>query len=181
MDLSGPNSQMRHCNFSLPEIEDILILQGWNQIFSILDLKKAFHQQPLHPDSRHITSTYTHFGVYQWKVNVMGLMKASQQFQKMIEDRLKEVRDVAKPYVDEILIGTRVAPGENLIEAHEKHLRRVLQVLKREKFVVEPSKSILFTTSVEFCGHVLENGTRRPAPGKLRVIEKWEAPRQSPS
>ena len=29
---------------------------------------------------------------------------------------------------------------------------------------------------VEFCGHILGNGTRRPAPGKLRAIEKWEVP-----
>ena len=30
---------------------------------------------------------------------------------------------------------------------------------------------------MEFCGHVLGGGTRRPAPGKLSAIEKWETPR----
>ena len=80
VDMRGPNNQMKHCNLPLPKNEDILIRQGGNQMFSILDLKKAFHQQPLHPNSRHITSTYTPLGVYQWKVNVMGLMNASPQF-----------------------------------------------------------------------------------------------------
>ena len=47
-----------------------------------------------------------------------GIKNASQQFQQMIDDRLKGVRDVADPYVDDILIGTRVGPGENLIEQH---------------------------------------------------------------
>ena len=35
----------------------------------------------------------------------------------------------------------------------------------------------MYVKRVEFCGHILENGTRRPAPGKLRVIEKWDLPR----
>jgi len=30
---------------------------------------------------------------------------------------------------------------------------------------------------VEFCGHVLREGRRSPAPGKLRAIQKWEAPK----
>ncbi len=177
VDLRGPNSQTRSCNYPLPKIEDILVKQGGNQMFSILDLKKAFHQQPLHPDSRHVTSTYTPFGVFQWKVNIMGLKNASQQFQQMIDDRLQGVKDVADPYVDDILIGTRVEPGENLMEAHERDIRRVLKVLEAEKLVAEASKSKFFVKSVEFCGHILENGTRRPAPGNLMVIEKWDVPR----
>ena len=43
--------------------------------------------------------------------------------------------------------------------------------------IVDPEKCHLFLPEVEFCGHVLSNGTRRPMPGKLRAIEKWEAPR----
>lgn len=57
--MRGPNSQTRRCNYPLPKIDDILVKQGACHIFSILDLKQAFHQQPLHPDSRHITCTYT--------------------------------------------------------------------------------------------------------------------------
>jgi hypothetical protein len=79
-DMRGPNSQTWRCSYPLPCIEDILVKQGARQIFSILDLRQAFHQQPLHPDSRHITCTHTPFGVYQWRVNVMGLKNAGIQF-----------------------------------------------------------------------------------------------------
>ena len=30
--------------------------------------------------------------------------------------------------------------------------------------------------SVEFCGHVLDDGKRYPAPGKLLALQKWELP-----
>ena len=29
---------------------------------------------------------------------------------------------------------------------------------------------------VEFCGHVLSAGRRKPAPGKLLALQKWELP-----
>ena len=175
VDMRGPNSQTRRVNFPLPKIEDLLLKQGKCQIFSILDLKMAFHQQPLHPDSRHITCCYTPDGIYQWRVNVMGLQNASQQFQQLMEDRLQPVRDIADPYIDDIIIGTWVGPEEDLLEAHDKDVRRVLELLKGDQFVVGKWK--LFVKEVEFCGHILGGGARRPAPGKLRAIEKWELPK----
>ena len=36
---------------------------------------------------------------------------------------------------------------------------------------------IFFVPEVEFCGHILCNGTRTPAPGKLSAIEKCHVPK----
>ena len=177
VDMRGPNSQTRRCSYPLPCIEDILVKQGGKQIFSILDLRQAFHQQPLHPDSRHITSTYTPLGVYQWRVNIMGLKNAGIQFQMMVDDRLQPVRDISDAYVDDIIVGTRVEEGEDLFAQHDKDLRRVLSVLVKERLIADIHKCKLFVPEVEFCGHILRNGTRSPAPGKLSAIEKWERPR----
>ena len=106
----------------------------------------------------------------------MGLTNASQQFQQMMEDRLFPVRDVADPYIDDILVGTLVEPGEDLLHAHDRDLRRVLEVLRRDQFIVDKRKCHLFVKEAEFCGHVLGGGTRRPSPGKLMAIQKWEFP-----
>ena len=35
----------------------------------------------------------------------------------------------------------------------------------------------MFLQSVEFCGSVLEDGTRRPAPGKMAARQLWERPK----
>ena len=43
-----------------------------------------------------------------------------------------------------------------------------MRISKKCKFIVP---------EVEFCGHIMGEGTRRPAPGTLRAIEKWEVPR----
>ena len=176
VDMRGLNSQTRGCNYPLPKIEDILVSQGKNFIFSVLDLRQAFHQQPMHPDCRHLTSTYTPLGIFQWKVNVMGLKNASVQFQRMMDDVLKDVKDIADCYIDDIIVGTVIREGHDLFEDHDKDLRRVLAVLEEQKLVVDIGKCKLFVPEVEFCGHILGGGCRRPAPGKLMAIGKWEVP-----
>ena len=175
-DMRGVNSQSKRVNYPLPRIEDLLIKQGGKLIYSIIDLKQAFHQQPLHPDCRHYTCTYTPLGVFQWRVNVMGLMNASQQFQQMMDDRLSSVSDIATPFIDDIIIGTWVPDGEDLYAAHLRDVHRVMEILEKDQFVADPKKCKFFVKEVEFCGHVLGGGTRRPAPGKLRAIERWELP-----
>ena len=76
VDMRGPNEHTRTSNYPLPVIERLLVIMGAKQIFSILDLKQAFHQQPLEKSSRPITACWTPLGVFQWKVNVMGLKNA---------------------------------------------------------------------------------------------------------
>jgi hypothetical protein len=107
----------------------------------------------------------------------MGLMNASVQFQQMIDDRIQPVNDVADAYIDDILVGTCVEEGEDLFEAHDRDLRRVLSLLEKEQLIVDVSKCKLFVPEVEVCGHVLGRGVRKPAPGKLMAIEKWEVPK----
>ena len=70
----------------------------------------------------------------------MGLANASQKFQQMIDDCLQPVRDIATPYIDDILIGTRVDEGENLFEKHFQDVQRVLDVLKEEQLICDIKK-----------------------------------------
>ena len=44
----------------------------------------------------------------------MGLANASQQFQQMMDDVMEPVSDVATPFIDDVLIGTRAEEGEDL-------------------------------------------------------------------
>ena len=92
-------------------------------------------------------------GMFQWKVNVMGLKNASQQFQAMVEDRLEPVRDVADPFVDDIVIGSKVdthKPSIDLIDKHYLDIRRVLEILKKEKLVAEFAKCKCFVINLNF-------------------------------
>ncbi len=51
-------------------------------------------------------------GIVQWKVNIMGLTNAAQQFQRMMEEVLESVKDCADAYIYEIIVETRAEKGE---------------------------------------------------------------------
>ena len=78
----------------------------------------------------------------------------------MMDDRLHSVSDVASPYIDDILMGTWVDPGDILLEAHNRDVRKVLELLKKDEFIVGKWK--LFVKEVEFCGHILGGGFANP-------------------
>ena len=50
-----------------------------------------------------------------------------------------------------------------------------MEILEKDQFVGDLRKAHFFP-EVKFCGHILGGGTRRPEPGKLMAIEKWEIP-----
>ena len=178
VDYRGLNEQTEHDSYSLPLIDTILQKQQKKRIFTVLDLKHGYHQMPLHPDSRPCTAMSTPLGPMQLKVVPMGAKNGNAAFQRMMEDLLGPVRDCADPFVDDIIIGsgTEDVTEDELIEAHEKDLRRVLSELEKHNMVCKPTKASLFVKEVEFAGHVVGHGQHRPMPGKLASLHQWEKP-----
>ena len=178
VDYRGLNEQTEHVSYLLPLIDTILQKQQQKRIFTVLDLKHGYHQMPLHPDSIPCTAMSTLLGPMQWKVVRMGAKNGNAAFQRMMEDPLGPVQDCADPFVDDIIIGsgTEDMTEDELIEAHEKHLRRVLSELDTHIMVCKCSKASLFVREMEFAGHVVGHWLRRPMPGKVASLHHWEKP-----
>ena len=122
----------------LPRIEDILVRQGGRSMYTIMDLKDAFHQVPLHPVSRPLTCTSTPIGTKQWCVVVMGLKNGVPIFQRVVEWCLRGVDDIASPYVDDILSGTEAQNTKlEALSAHERDIMKVLEEMKTNKLVAD--------------------------------------------
>ena len=127
---------------------------------------------PLHEGSRACTATSTPLGPMQWKVVPMGAKNGNAEFQSKMEDLREPVRHCADPFSDDIIIGSGMQgmSEDALIKAHEKDLRRVLDVLDRHRMVCKPTKALLFVKEVKIVGHVVRHGQRRPMPGKLAAL-----------
>ena len=52
----------------------------------------------------------------------------------------------------------------------------MFDVLDRHRMVCKPAKGSLFVKEVEFAGHVVGHGQRRPMPGKLAALNHWDQP-----
>jgi hypothetical protein len=70
-------------------------------------------------------------------------------FQRVIECCLAEVRDVADPYVDDIIVGTEwKGSWEATVEAHDNDIRRVMDKLATDHMVVDEGKCKFFVKEV---------------------------------
>ena len=82
---------------------------------------------------------------------------------------------MGKPYIDDIICGSK---GNNISDVIARHIRDVsatLRKFRRHGLTVKGAKCHLFALQVQFCGHILQNGTRRASPDKLAAIARWEA------
>jgi hypothetical protein len=180
IDFRQLNAATENDSHPLPRIEDILLRYGDRDLYSVVDLKDAFHQIPLAEESRQYTCMSTPLGTYQWRVMPQGIKNGPSTFHRIVEVVLEKVSDVATPYFDDILVGTKAIQGESveeLFRRHDEDLRRVLDSLKEHKLAGDKKKCDLFVREVEFCGHILGGGCRRPSPGKLAAVQKWQAPK----
>ena len=165
----------------LPLIEKGIAARAKGKLFTVLDFRHGFHQMPLRKEDRHLTAMCTPCGTVQWTVLPMGLKNPPSMFQKMMETILfqkhksLDLQEFCSIYIDDLLIATPLGKNfDECLKLHDEQVRNVLEVLRQEKLVCGPKKGEMFLQSVEFCGSVLEDGTRRPAPGKMAALHLWE-------
>ena len=134
----------------------------------MIDLKHGYHQMPLAEESPACTAMSTSLGPVQWKVTPMNVTNGNAAFQRMLDCLLEPVRDCADPFVDDVIItpGDPSMNYEELLEAHERDVTRVLDLLVRHKLKGSSDKATIAVSAVVFAGHVVGNGQRKPIPGR---------------
>ena len=179
VDYRGLNTQTQHDSYMLPLIEDMLQKQHRRGILTVIDLRHGYHQMPLAEESRACTAMSTPLGPLQWKVMPMGVTNRNAVFQRMLESLLEPVIDCADPFLDDMIIASEdpSMSYDELLEAHERDVTRVLDLLVRHKLMGSSDKATIAVSEVVFAGHVVGNGQRKPIPGKVAAIEHWEKPK----
>ena len=64
VDLREPNKAIVVDSHPLPHMDELLSTLSGSIMFSTIDLERAYHQLPLHPDSRDLTAFITHEGLF---------------------------------------------------------------------------------------------------------------------
>ena len=110
-------------SYPLPQLSSFALHD--KHVSSKLDLVKAYHQIPMHPDDIEKTAITTPFGLFEFLRMPFGLKNASKTFQRFINEVTNGLPDVFA-YADDILVASN-----NLVD----HINALTELFTRlEKF-----------------------------------------------
>ncbi|CAI7788692.1 unnamed protein product [Closterium sp. NIES-53] len=122
-------------------------------------------------NSIHKPAFRTRYRSYEYLVMPFGLTNAPATFQAEMNHILRPLLDeCVVVYLDDILIYSRD------MEQHIEHLRRVFEILRREKFYVKLSKSEFALKKVQFLGHMVSAQGVHVDPKKIKAVRTWKTP-----
>ncbi|GJP76558.1 hypothetical protein CLOP_g6983 [Closterium sp. NIES-67] len=157
--------------YPIPRIDDLLDQLRGATVFSKLDLRSGYWQIRMADNSIHKTAFRTRYGSYEYLVMPFGLTNAPATFQAEINHILRPLLDeCVVVYLDDILIYSRD------MKQHGEHLRRVFEILRRERFYVKLSKSEFALEKVQFLGHIVSAQGVHVDPKKIEAVHTWKTP-----
>ncbi|KAI3762288.1 hypothetical protein L1987_52713 [Smallanthus sonchifolius] len=161
--------------YPLPRIDDLFDQLQGSTCFSKIDLRSGYHQLRVQEEDIPKTAFRTRYGHYEFMVMPFGLTNAPVVFMDLMNR-------VCKPYLDKFVI---VFIDDILIYSktkadHEKHLRLVLDLLRKEQLYAKFSKCEFWLKEVQFLGHIVNEKGIHVDPAKIEAVKNWNAPKTPP-
>ena len=175
------NSRLVTLQPSIPLVRDAIQILGASgcEIFSLADLRDAYHTLRLSERSKKFCDITPHYGSdsYLYQRLGMGLSVCPAIWQNFIQKVLQEIPDYRKNHLaimDDFLVFSKKYN-------HLKHLTNLFKALIRNGLKIFPRKCKLFKTSLVYMGHQVSiiDGIPHITPVKSRVdaIVKLDPPK----
>nr|GEU99020.1 hypothetical protein [Tanacetum cinerariifolium] len=116
--------------YPLSRINDLFDQLQGSKVYSRIDLRSGYHQLKVHEEDFPKTMFKTRYGHYDFQVMSFGLTNAPAIFMDMMNQNKEE---------------------------HAKHLKLILELLKKEELYAKFSKCEFWPPKVQFIGHVIDS------------------------
>jgi hypothetical protein len=153
----------------IPTLEDVTEDMAGSKVFSELDVLKAFHQIPVHEDSREIFTFSTPLGLMRLKRLSMGFTNASEILQRVMTGILSGLPGVRWTHDDIIVYGKDQ-------REHNQRLNTCLQRIGESGLTLNRDKCKFSTTNVDFLGMRLSINGIQPSEEKVIALRNFKAP-----
>jgi hypothetical protein len=158
--------------YPIPKIDDLLTSLTGGVVFSKLDMSQAYQQVVLDEASKQYVVINTHKGLFRYNRLPFGVSSAPAIFQRVMENLLQEIPNVAV-YFDDILIA-----GKSTSE-HLSTLEKVLSKLQEAGLRLRKDKCQFMVESISYLGYRIDKQGIHPTSEKVRAIKEAPQPQNT--
>ena len=137
--------------YPLPRIDELMDRLAGAKYFSKIDLYSGYHQIRIKEDDISKTAFRTHYGHYEFLILSFGLTNSPATFMTLMNNIFHGyLNKFVIVYLDDILIYSKTK------KKHLKHLRTILEILRKHKLYAKDTKCELIKQCVEYTGSSLK-------------------------
>ena len=109
----------------------------------------------------------------------MGVKVGPPVYQRRVTYCIRHLPPSVRDYIDDLLVGTHPSKSSGgirkplAITEHYEVVRKLLRCLADHHPQVKEEKCHLSCQRVKYCGHILHQGPRSPAPEKAAAVHDW--------
>ncbi|XP_043216459.1 uncharacterized protein K02A2.6-like isoform X6 [Amphibalanus amphitrite] len=155
--------------YPLPKVDELLPKLSGCAVFSKLDLRQAYNQVELSPESQKLATINTSKGLYSFVRLAYGIHSAPAIFQRIMTSLLAGIPHVTV-FLDDVLVG-----GRDVAE-HDRALREVLSRMSSAGLRLNKKKCSLRVPDVTYLGYRISGSGVHPTSEKQRAILEAPAP-----
>ncbi|XP_048584683.1 uncharacterized protein K02A2.6-like [Nematostella vectensis] len=148
LDMRQANQAILRERHPVPTMQETLQEISDAKIFTKLDLNMAFHQIELSPESRDITTFAAPTGLYRYCRLLFGVNMATEKFQNLIWQVLKDCPGAFNMHDDILIVGRNQ-------KEHDENLERAVQKLQDSGLTLNYEKCVVGASSMDFMGDTI--------------------------
>ncbi|KAA0037903.1 hypothetical protein E5676_scaffold487G00680 [Cucumis melo var. makuwa] len=157
--------------YPLPRIDDLFDQLRRAALFSKIDLRSGYHQLKVRESDIAKSAFIMRYKYYEFRVMSFGSTNAPAVFMNLMNRIFHQYLDqFVIVFIDDILVYSVDR------EAHEEHLRIVLQTLRDKQLFAKFSKCEFWLEQVVFLGHIVSTKGVSVDPQKVEAVVNWERP-----
>lgn len=178
-----PNGDIRPCGdyrrlnaitkpdrYPVPRLQDFTYVLANKKVFSRLDINRAYHFIPIHPDDIEKTAIITPFGLFEFTRMSFGLRNAAQTFQRFMNTTVLVGLDFLFSYIDDVIIAS------DNEEQHREHVKAVFKRFSEFGITINIAKCEFNQEKVSFLGFEVSSSGIKPLQSRVQAILDYPKP-----
>lgn len=170
VDLRSVNQNIVQMRYPLPNIETLLASVKDANYVTKLDLKSAYHQLPLHEDTKKLMAFTTPLGNFRYCRGTFGLSDMPGSFQRMMDIILAGCEG-ALWFLDDIIVVSATK------EQHLQRLKEVFTRLSDNGLTLNKEKCVFCAEELEWLGVKISSKGISMLPDNIKAIEEIREPK----